>query len=902
MPALAPGLSSASSGGTSMTSYLLNQVHRDRKLGDDSGSSACTPMIEKNLTPAQAEMVDKVITDLQRSHWNEVEMLKDKVDATELEASIRLEKLVDVKAELATKVDKTAAAITAKEQTQETLVSTRHFNAELEDERDALRDKVVGVEAKLATRQKRQAEDVAMEANVKAELQEELHVTRQNLELQKQHKYLLEEEARCAQKEEVVEAAAAKLTVLGVKEELIEMSLGMEPGPSPQIPTGTKQLIRGIAAVVETPGVIDLLAIDDEDELRRKKMETLEKTVTEKRKMREELATVRLDIMAMQRDREVESSAMKREKGDTLSATMMADSSAMMRESGTRLSATNMGGASSTVYRAGQHAKARAARKQKAAQKMLRSIDEEEFEIMSEAASFISGQVSSDGGNGVADLNDFDDAKDSSLEADARIQGLNAKVATLKEELKEAKHQNEMLQEDLNGMDAEMWSKIGHLKEQVWSLREIKNESEDQIIRISQSKQDEVADAYEELRAVTNRLLIVQRHKEAQEEVSERKAEEQSSAYQADMDALKQQLTFALEARRMDAIRLEDTKRAFVAVEEQHQRVVSDLNARLNMASGGDSSGFMSGQLGFIEKLHELEEERNVLRNELECVMVQWRSMFENEQHNRAVDVANWKRAEKELAEAIEEHTKLEETIADLKRQVAEEKEKLSDEQDLSASREAAAASVTLWSFLRCPSRSDSTGLRVVRAAGENKEDALSLQNTVWKICQSMGGLTAMLCGEKLNILDASKRAFTMWGSAALRGSSFATLIYDKAAADWLKAEIDDSSGLGAPVPATEFWLRELGCVEFRSKLGSPFDSTVTCARLPAEKEHSKEATFLMILEPLEDTQRPSAPPKQSWSSQYSQMSGSRRIGSRPSSVISDDINPNDSVSQINAY
>jgi len=178
----------------------------------------------------------------------------------------------------------------------------------------------------------------------------------------------------------------------------------------------------------------------------------------------------------------------------------------------------------------------------------------------------------------------------------------------------------------------------------------------------------------------------------------------------------------------------------------------------------------------------------------------------------------------------------------------------------------------------------------------------------VWQTISSMSGATALLCNaQNLNIMDASKKAFSMWGSSALRGSSLASLVFDETTASWLQSELTCSAPAFV-TPGTSvqgFWLRELGCVEFRSKLGSAFDSSVTCARLPDEPPN-RPAVVVVIVEPLqEEQQMPRAgggvrnQPVQNFSTQNRPVYR-RGAPSIASSVHSEDITANDSVSNVN--
>lgn len=163
----------------------------------------------------------------------------------------------------------------------------------------------------------------------------------------------------------------------------------------------------------------------------------------------------------------------------------------------------------------------------------------------------------------------------------------------------------------------------------------------------------------------------------------------------------------------------------------------------------------------------------------------------------------------------------------------------------------------------------------------------------------SMNGVVALLCCENATkIQEASKAAFGLWGSKAIRGAVLASLMADESMSSWMENEMSSSSSFGGSCQLNGFCIRELGFIEFRNKHLTTFDACVLVARLPAEAGIRPMAS-LVIIEPIKVAQeqmmikQPAAP---NWARPVNRRGPSSVV----SSVHSEDITADDSVSNVN--
>jgi len=481
--------------------------------------------------------------------------------------------------------------------------------------------------------------------------------------------------------------------------------------------------------------------------------------------------------------------------------------------------------------------------------------------------------------------------------------------------------ENTQLKDEVIGKDAEHNAKVTRLFEKVENAREEQDWTEHELAELK-AKKEEVTQLQEaRLANAQQKLAGMKDDKKVAEANMLQKVEEQENEHAADLEDMRQQLSFATEAKRIESARLEDTRRELAACEERHARVVKELNAKLKLAYGGcagSDDGAEEVKLDIIEQLRQAEQERHLLRNEKESLKVYWQGLLEHEQLQHLADVARLEKLEESLQMEKETNVRLGESLAESERQLDEALQAKDQAEAVAKAQllEAAEKEISnrtgftgVFSWVRCPARASSSTTATARfsAGGNSGADANlpSLQAAVWQMINAMQGVTALLCNsETLKITDATKKACALWGSASLRGCTLASLIFDDLTASWLRREVSDSS-----IPVGEsgdagFTVRGIGCIEFRNKLGSTFDSSVLCARLPPEVSPPKAPLLLLVVEPMDGEQMQERKKTHTPALSNSQWPHKGSFRTEPSSgvqsIVSDDITANDSVSNIN--
>jgi len=588
----------------------------------------------------------------------------------------------------------------------------------------------------------------------------------------------------------------------------------------------------------------------------------------------------------------------------------------------------------------------------------LKAIDEEDgMDIASQAASDISGNVSTTGeGEFVGELKDLAGLSPSRHDpAGSPSQpvgsAMSSQAEDLRKELLDSEHLFRQLADEKTAVDAEHVARIARLLENMEGFREEAAACRDLVDRMKLSDAEkDIARAAE----VAEAARISGADNQAELQMLQTQVSRLAQAVE-DRD---RQLALANEAKRLTSIRLQDMKREMEAMEARHQKAMQDLEARLALSSKDPLHSQDAGD-EIWSRLVSAEEDSNMMRNELECQTVRWQSQIEMQQQQCAVVEAKLAEEHKLSAFHKDRGNAMEERLRQAHEALDARGASLRELEAKLAAREAGTGGgqgvgagievgVSLFSLLRCPARA--RALTPSAPVGA----AVPCQSIVWQILSMMSGVMAVFCtGEDLTIQDASRHAFSIWGSSGLRGASFLSLIFDDAAREWIRNEMrfpicgaaaaGNSGGVTAArgvnasnATAPEFLLRQLGCIEFRNRLGSCFDSSVFYARLPADCAHSevtngpcvKPPAWVFVIEPLEqDEQGPShggvvheptglhcGPSNLRGQNTNGAQAGALRQGgpethrrraasiASVSSVRSDDINANDSISNVNAY
>jgi len=844
------------------------------------------PTVVQSLQPDKKKVIEKVVTTVVEKTGAELAQMQAEVEQARAMALAEARE----KEELEAKLAKVKATATPKVTLIEALQETRDKKIEVEEERDDLKDKLIGVQTLLDAKVQRHIKEkeelrqktLELEQELKRKpdaekerLKEELAIASKEMEKAKKQKIAMASERDIIARAEMLAKKAHEAELEAVKSEVVAAKVelkqhGIEPSEVLPIVEGERD-----ATIQDDTGKTNaekILAIKLREQRENNK------------KLHQDFERLRLEMLTAHRERENEIAELKAkvEVQQTLPGRTVHAAARSKRGAGKRS--------------AGQ-------------MKPLQSIDEEEDEDMaSQAGSGVSGQVSSDcDGDGVGDLRDFDD-----------YDATSEKVLSLTEKLIETESWNKHLDEVKKAKEAEYQAKIQRLAEQLQQARQEAVQNQDWVRQLEMDKQEIECEKQAEVSSMKAALISTQMQQVASADTSRtQELEEKLAKYTNQVIELKEQLSSAMAEKKILNVRLADTRRELEASEERHMRTIEQLQSRLRQYGEETPESPLHHSDDLMTKMWNLEEERNLLRNELEGQQVHWQSQLETEQRQCAAALAKLKE-ERDLAEKDRElKRKVEDTLADTQRQLKNTRQVLSDtEAKLEAARAEKAASVVVRSsfldFLRCPTRARED-LAVTALARQLSGSGVSCQAIVWQIVSAVSGVAALLCSDDgLVIRDASKRAFTMWGSATLRGSSVFKLIYDESMASWLQTELEAPAApaFATPNMPVGFWLRDLGFVEFRSRLGSAFEASVICVRLP-EESGQQPPVVVVVVQPVADGDtRPGVQVAQHYGRgggpQPPMMAGGRSSyrqgpGSVASSVHSEDITANDSVSNVNA-
>lgn len=542
----------------------------------------------------------------------------------------------------------------------------------------------------------------------------------------------------------------------------------------------------------------------------------------------------------------------------------------------------------------------------------LASIDEEDDDDIgsNDGSIAASGNVSSTAGDGVGDLRDFDDVdaplasvvQVSRKEDLERIDFLDAELARAREEIWK-------LREELAGSRAELTSKNRRLTESLNMSLEGDAYAKQELATLKQTLAGKDAKHAAQLESIRNKLSASESdvaekdeyYRALLEEVQRKEAQHQSANEEA-----KEELFRALEAKRIAVNRIEDMKRELESTHRRHEVIVADFKMQLARA---EQCGGRRGSVGrddhselqsLREQLHGTIEDKNILTNKLECQEVSWKSKLDHMELENKQTVADLKRQHSDHIAKLQ--SKLDETKAEFKQRLAKAEQEKQEAEERAAppvpSKNGAVAA-TWVSLLRCPTRMAEAGSKlgaVPSATASGAPEALYCRDVSWQVLNSVHGVISFLCDSPgLKILQSSERANMIWGSNMLVGSLVVSLLAVPASAAWLRRAILTHQALakmeGAAGDVPGFAIHTLGRLEFREGSNGSFESQVTVAHLPAEPRLGREASVVVLVEPL----LTAAANKRT----ESRSGRSEARGQRTQSVVSDDVQPDDSASNI---
>jgi hypothetical protein len=387
-----------------------------------------------------------------------------------------------------------------------------------------------------------------------------------------------------------------------------------------------------------------------------------------------------------------------------------------------------------------------------------------------------------------------------------------------------------------------------------------------------------------------------------------------SSQVEAEVESLRQQLVFAIEAKRIAESRVEDMKREVLSMERKHATIVNELkNSRMRQSASTSSietSSHVAARESGDTKASELEslrhqirsltEDRNRMANSFEAKEVHWKTQLDDTEQQHAANIA---------VLTLTHKMQIKELDAKAKAAASSAKEERDVEPKLQARSRGG-----ILDLLRCPMRFSDGGL------GESPR---SSQEICWRVLVSLKDIACVLCHiSNFKIIEASKTACKLWGSAALQGQSILDLVNGPSRAAWLRkafethqrfaeTQVEESRAPGLQGNTTSsaipgFLVRDLGCEEFVSKGGHIFDASVITAHLPAEPSCGRRAALLVVIEPHHELPCSSAPKNLpadaggvDHSSQETNKSQKRELLHNGSEVSTSTVNPSDSASNI---
>mmetsp|Transcript_145248 Transcript_145248/g.465362 ORF Transcript_145248/g.465362 Transcript_145248/m.465362 type:complete len:1009 (+) Transcript_145248:40-3066(+) len=826
-------------------------------------------VVLQNLSRDNQELVQNVVGKVVETTGRELAEMQAALDRAKWQTLEDGHSKLEMQATFA----KMKAKIVVKENLVDNLANAREMTEQVRDERDDLHDKLIGMETLLNSKMERYSKEVE-EMRTEAKKRED--------ELKKKFeadRIKLIEELNAASKE-VEKAKKQKIAVASERDVIRRAELVSHLAVEAEKKALQAELFAAKVKLGEDPDLQEVLEYEDFDEKNMSVIEKLKVSKASNSKLSREFEKLRLDLITAHQEKDEEIAELKSKVEGY-----------------------------SNVHLGGKANKGRRS-KPVGTKFKLSSIDEEEDDIGSQAGSGVSGQVSSDS-DGVGDLRDFDDYAE---EKDGRLHDQHraevCEVQKLRDELRESEAWYKNIEELKKAKDKEHTSKIDRLMEQMQAWRQEALNQTAQVEKVTEMSEEVAAENKAEVLQVKQQLLEIELVENVQDDFGKRRElEEKLGAYASQTLELRDQVTQYREEKRILQLRLDDTRHDLVLTEQRHKRQLADLQTQFKIYGDGsnpEAAEEAEGEL--LAKIRSLEEEKNMLKNELECQEVLSASRLEEEQHKSAAALAKLHEEqillekERDLKDQVEQsfqHTK--QLLLSTRQALKEAEGKARQSEAQAQAAQIAAARVSGWMF-SCPRRS--AGLEVIRSPS-SKPEAHSTQAIIWQVISTLGGVAALFCAdETCMISDASKKAFAMWGSATLRGASLYSLVFDKSMASWLKSELSAPamSPFMKPGASNEFWLRELGCVEFRSKLGSAFDASVTCARLPEEPAQGRQAAILVVIEPVAEEQQQMRMRSQPAPAMPSNLAYRRGPASITSSVHSEDITANDSVSNVHTY
>mmetsp|Transcript_120892 Transcript_120892/g.341868 ORF Transcript_120892/g.341868 Transcript_120892/m.341868 type:complete len:713 (+) Transcript_120892:161-2299(+) len=448
----------------------------------------------------------------------------------------------------------------------------------------------------------------------------------------------------------------------------------------------------------------------------------------------------------------------------------------------------------------------------------------------------------------------------STLEGDDVAGGSTSdeRVARLEAELSDALDLVKRLQDDAAGVAAQNRSRAERLHSQIEALRAKERFAEEETCRLRLGEDEASRKHLQELEFIEQRFMAVQLSNVDTIAEREKRLSDLEDFHTAEMEEMQQQLFYTIEAKRIESVRLHDTKREFQCQEERHQRIVADFASRLQMDTGVKPPVFDSAVNDRLQdEVRLLEVERDELKNALELLQGKCANYVEQVQG-----------LENEKARAEEER-----------------KNKFAARPPVATSEIQMASEWSLFSSLRCPSR----------AFGRYAKCDANFNHFLWGVVNASYNITALATNEELDIVRFSKKAASFWGPASLYNGNLVSLMSDQRLTEWMKYQVE-STMVDAEINKSVS-VRNIGCVEFRNlHEGGTIEGVVILA-YAALRTHKQSAKEVVLI--FDGASQAPAVAQKTTLRPFRDVGGRDCCAALSDSVGSDDIGPGDSVSCI---
>lgn len=840
-----------------------------------SGSSGPASVVDSNiinsLSDMQGDVFERMILDMQEKHGQEVAQLQSQLASSEGEVQTLNEYMVNLQSHMRAKVAQ-----------QDIIKKTNARAVEAQDERDDLKDTIAGMEARQEAHvarllndiyaRKETKEDTKEEKDTKEEIQEAKDVVEKGIEADAKQTADLE-----AQNGVIKRLDAQKSLNDDVNRREISYLKG-------RLNALDREIIRreqnDEAAAINDPELssVDWLArhqiIDD----------LLGDSSSANKKIHAELADIRLEMFNMR---------LGHEKG------LLVQPKEPSREnmSHQTLPRPKQEGSSLGLGRhlKGPRSSLPSKRPGQGSFSTLAIIEEEnDDDNVSVSHSAVSGQVSSDG-LGIADLQDFEEADQRTRDAEA----LQSRIALLTAELMEVDESKRKLQDDIIDKEAFNSSKLNRVVTKMHETQIEASSMEDKFTELKLASVDVALKNEKEVAQMQDNVNRAEASRHSEQEAHEEAISSEMQQQTDIIHGVQQQLKYALEMQKEESSKLKNEKLILANLELQNARTIAEMSERLQRLER-EKDKELHQQMGeeFLDRLQNAEQESNMLQNDLGWKEVHWKTLLENEQQQHEVDRAKLRKLQQALRE---QKKKTLETQAALKEA---EKKCLATQTARTVKAQTPPPSKPKGGV--CSRRSRAAG-GAARLPGVNL-NMPSPQQVCWQTINSISCTVALLCSAtSLDILDATKSAYVVWGSATIHSSSLLALLSEQRMAAWLQKRLEtlvQPSGGGG-----RFLMQQLPCVAFRDQTGVSFDASFACASFPAEPNQMKPCSMLVIVEALEDPSWTRSGHRGSHSEVSSESGGTGSIdrsrrrqkqgNASSNSQVSDDITAQDSISQV---